>query len=53
MLKALSSNENTLIIITHYFKILEFIDVDKVYVMKDGNIVKEGDSTLAKEISEN
>jgi Fe-S cluster assembly ATPase SufC len=27
--------------------------VDKVYVMKDGNIVKEGDSTLAKEISEN
>ena len=53
MLKALSSNENTLIIITHYFKILEFIDVDKVYVMKDGNIVKEGDSKLAKEISEN
>ena len=53
MLKALSSNENTLIIITHYFKILEFIDVDKVYVMKDGNIVKEGDSSLAKEISEN
>jgi len=53
MLKTLSSNENTLIIITHYFKILEFIDVDKVYVMKDGNIVKEGDSKLAKEISEN
>jgi len=53
MLKALSSENNSLIIITHYFKILEFIDVDKVYVMKDGNIVKEGDSNLAKEISEN
>ncbi len=53
MLKALSNNENTLIIITHYFKILEFIDVDKVYVMKDGNIMKEGNSSLAKEISEN
>ncbi len=52
MLKALSSNENTLIIITHYFKILEFIDVDKVYVMKDWEIVKEGDMKLAKEISE-
>ena len=53
MLKKLSSENNSLIIITHYFKILEFIDVDKVYVMKDGNIVKEGDSKLAKEISEN
>ena len=53
MLKSLSSENNSLIIITHYFKILEFIDVDKVYVMKDGEIVKEGDMKLAKEISEN
>jgi len=53
MLKELSNENNSLIIITHYFKILEFIDVDKVYVMKEGNIVKEGDSSLAKEISEN
>ena len=52
MLKKLSNENNSLIIITHYFKILEFIDVDKVYVMKDGNIVKEWDSSLAKEISE-
>jgi len=53
MLKELSNENNSLIIITHYFKILEFINVDKVYVMKEGNIVKEGDSNLAKEISEN
>ena len=52
MLRELSSDSNSLIIITHYFKILEFIDVDKVYVMKDGNIVKEGDMGLVKEISE-
>lgn len=52
MLKDLSSENNSLIIITHYFKILEYIDVDKVYVMKGGEIVKEGDSELAKEISE-
>lgn len=52
MLKNLSNENNTLIIITHYFKILEFINVDKVYVMKDWNIVKEGDMSLAKEISE-
>lgn len=52
MLKELSNENNSLIIITHYFKILEFIDVDKVYVMKDWNIIKQGDSSLAKEISE-
>jgi Fe-S cluster assembly ATP-binding protein len=34
MLQQLSSPENCLIIITHYFKILEYIDVDKVYVMR-------------------
>ena len=53
MLKELSNENNSLIIITHYFKILEFIDVDKVYVMKEGNIVKEWDSNLARVISEN
>lgn len=52
MLTKISSENNTLIIITHYFKILEFIDLDKVYVMKDGNIIKEGDMKLVKEISE-
>lgn len=53
MLKELSNENNSLIIITHYFKILEFINVDKVYVVKDGNIIKEWESSLAKGISEN
>jgi len=52
MLKKISNENNSLIIITHYFKILEYIDVDKVYVMKDWEIIKEWDMTLAKEISE-
>lgn len=53
MLQNLSSEENTLIIITHYFKILEYINVDKVYVMKDWDIIKEWNKDLAKYISEN
>ncbi len=52
LLQSISSNENTLIIITHYFKILEYINVDKVYVMKDGLVKKQGDMSLVKEISE-
>jgi Fe-S cluster assembly ATP-binding protein len=51
MLKELSNENNSLIIITHYFKILEYIDVDKVYVIKDWEIVKEWDMKLAKKIS--
>lgn len=52
MLKELSSENNSLIIITHYFKILEYIDVDEVFVMKWWNIVARGDMELAKKISE-
>ena len=52
MLKELSNENNTLIIITHYFKILDYIEVDKVYVMKDWSIVKEWWSELIEEIKE-
>ena len=52
MLQSLSSPENSIIIITHYFTILEYIDVDKVFVMKQWKIVKEGGRELAKEVSE-
>jgi Fe-S cluster assembly ATP-binding protein len=52
LLKDLSSENNTLIIITHHFKILDYINIDKIYVMKDWNIVKQGWVELADEISE-
>jgi Fe-S cluster assembly ATP-binding protein len=52
LLQVLSSEKNTLIIITHYFKILEYVDVDKVYVLKGGKVVKEGGAELAKEVSQ-
>ncbi len=52
MLKELSNEHNTLIIITDYFKILEYIDVDKVYIIRDGKLIKDGDKSLAKEVSE-
>ncbi len=52
MLKELSNENNSLIIITHYFKILDFIDVDKVYLIEDWEIVKQWDKNLAFEISE-
>jgi len=41
LLKSVSTNENSLIIITHHFKILDYIDVDTVYVLNDGGILKK------------
>lgn len=52
MLQSLSSDHNSIIIITHYFTILEYIDVGKVFVMKEGNIVKQWGKELAEEIKE-
>ena len=49
----LSQNKDTsLLIITHYPRILEFIKPDKVHIMKDGTIVKTGDISLAFETEE-
>jgi len=53
MLQSLSSPENSIIIITHYFTILDYINVDKVFVMKAGEVVKEGGKELVEEIKEN
>ncbi len=39
------------LLITHYAKILEKITPDRVYVMKEGRIVKSGGAELAEEIS--
>ena len=52
LLQSLSNAKNTLIIITHYFKILDYIDVDTVYVMKDWKVIKKWWAELAKKISE-
>lgn len=47
----MKENKNaSLLIITHYEKILDYIKPDKVHVMKDGHIVKTGDESLAKEL---
>lgn len=53
MLQSLSSEENSIIIITHYFTILDYIDVDQVFVMKDGKVLKHGGKELAEVIKEN
>lgn len=47
---SLRSEERSMILITHYQRLLEYIVPDVVHVFKDGKIVKSGDKSLALEL---
>tara|TARA_B100000963_G_scaffold148278_3_gene129256 strand:+ start:118025 stop:118774 length:750 start_codon:yes stop_codon:yes gene_type:complete len=49
----LKTDENATIVITHYQRLLDYIVPDFVHVMFDGQIVKSGDKSLAKNLEEN
>jgi Fe-S cluster assembly ATP-binding protein len=40
----------TILIITHYKRILEYITPDKVFIIKNGQIIKQGDKFLVEEL---
>ena len=49
---ALHNEDNALLVITHYQRLLNYIVPDFVHVYADGKIVKTGDKTLALELEE-
>ena len=53
ILKYKNESNASLLIITHYPHILNYIKPDYVHIMSDGNIVKTGSSELAESILEN
>jgi len=40
------------LIITHYRRMLHYFNVDKIFVIKNGKIIKEGNKNLAKRIED-
>jgi len=44
--------DNSILIVTHYQRILNYIKPDHVHVLVDGEIVKSGDHTLALELED-
>ncbi len=52
LMKELNNQNNTFIVITHYFSILDYIPVDHVYVLENGKITQEGDVSVAMSIKE-
>ncbi|MBV8424798.1 MAG: hypothetical protein JO349_06380 [Candidatus Eremiobacteraeota bacterium] len=49
-LRSGAGKETGFLIITHYPRILQYIEPDVVHVMMDGRIVKTGDAALAHRI---
>jgi Fe-S cluster assembly ATP-binding protein len=46
----LRNENNALILITHYQRLLDYIKPDFVHVLSEGKIVKSGDKALALEL---
>jgi Fe-S cluster assembly ATP-binding protein len=46
------SKDNAVILITHYQRLLKYIQPDFVHVLNDGKIIKTGDKDLALELEE-
>ena len=44
------SNEKSFLVITHYQRLLDYINPDFVHVLSDGKIIKTGCGELAEEL---
>ncbi|MDE0743379.1 MAG: Fe-S cluster assembly ATPase SufC [Woeseiaceae bacterium] len=44
------NQDNAVILVTHYQRLLEYIKPDKVHVLSEGRIIRSGDESLAKEL---
>ena len=48
----LKNENNAVVVITHYQRLLDYIVPDYVHVLSDGKIIKTGDKSLALELEE-
>nr|QOS04626.1 iron-sulfur cluster formation ABC transporter ATP-binding subunit [Sarcopeltis skottsbergii] len=49
-INALASNDNAIIIITHYNRLLEYIVPDYIHIMHEGQIIQTGSANLAQQL---
>jgi Fe-S cluster assembly ATP-binding protein len=53
-IEALRDEQDTGVLqITHYQRILDYVEPDRVHVMLDGEVVMEGDADLARDLEDN
>ena len=49
---ALRSPERAIVLVTHYQRLLDYIEPDHVHVLSDGRIIRSGDKSLALDLEE-
>jgi len=49
---ALRGPDRAMLVITHYQRLLDYIEPDRVHVLAGGRILRSGDKTLAKELEQ-
>lgn len=49
---AMRSSERAIILVTHYQRLLDYIEPDYIHVLAGGKIIKSGDKSLALELEE-
>ena len=47
------SSERAIVLVTHYQRLLDYIEPDHIHVLFDGHIVHSGDKMLAQELEKN
>ena len=52
-IQELNDETNCFIFITHHFEIIKNIDIDEVYILKDGKVEETGDKKLIEKIKKN
>jgi len=48
--QSLRSPERAMLVITHYPRLLDYVEPDRVHVLSEGRIVRSGDHSLAREL---
>ena len=51
-INAMRSPDRAIIVITHYQRLLDYVEPDFVHVLSDGRIVRTGDKTLAQQLED-
>jgi Fe-S cluster assembly ATP-binding protein len=51
-INAMRSPERAIILITHYQRLLDYVEPDHIHVLANGRIVRSGDKTLAQLLEE-
>ena len=51
-MNALRSPDRAIVLVTHYQRLLDYIEPDFVHVLSSGQIARSGDKTLALQLEE-